>query len=336
MGQTISVIVSVYKVKDYLDHCVQTLLKQTYPDYEIILVDDGSPDACGAMCDAWAEKEERIRAYHKPNGGLSSARNFGIERAAGEFIIFPDPDDWVEPGYLQKLMSLRQDTGADLSICGHALYKEGRDIPWNSEGAPMTLNTAEALELMMRPSAYCGFAWNKLYSMKTIRDHGLRFDETLGMAQDLHFNVRYLQLCHKIAYDPEPMYHYNQESGGVTVAQSGLTPRKMSALTTYKKIAEMTRADYPRVEAIACASLCRLCLHSIRLYYKTGMKKPEMLSELRRNFLEYKGFFLSSDVYSAYEKRFSWLVGAHPWLYAKVYGMYLGYVHRNDKGWNGL
>ena len=336
MEKTISVVVSVYKVKDYLDHCIQTLLNQTFHDYEILLVDDGSPDACGAMCDAWAEKEARISAYHKPNGGLSSARNFGIEHAKGAFIIFPDPDDWVEPQYLEKLMSLRESNQADLSICGHALSKEGKDIPWNDAGSPVTLDTADALEMMMKPSAFCGFAWNKLYSMQVIRENGLRFDEELGMAQDLHFNVRYLQLCRRVAYDPQPMYHYNQDSGGVTVAQSGLTPRKMSALTTYKKIAEMTHADYPRVEAIACASLCRLCLHNIRLYYKTGMKKPEMLSALRQAFLENRRFFLASDVYSTYEKRFSWLVGVHPRLYAKVYGLYLGYVHRNDKSWNGL
>ena len=121
-------VVSVYKVKDYLDHCIQTLLNQTYQDYEILLVDDGSPDACGAMCDAWAEKEARISAYHKPNGGLSSARNFGIAHARGAFIIFPDPDDWVEPRYLEKLMSLRESTQADLSICGHSLFKEGKEL----------------------------------------------------------------------------------------------------------------------------------------------------------------------------------------------------------------
>ena len=331
LEKTITVVVSVYKVKDYLDHCVRTLLAQTYRDFEIILVDDGSPDECGALCDEWGRKEEIIRVYHKPNGGLSSARNFGIEHARGAFIIFPDPDDWVEPRYLEKLMSVREANQADLSICGHYLFRNGQDYAWNESAGPMTLNTTDALEMMMRPSAFCGFAWNKLYSMKVINDHALRFDEELGMAQDLHFNVRYMQLCRRVAYDPEPLYHYNQDSGGVTVVANGLTPRKMSGLLTYKKIARMTSGSYPNVEATAYASLCRLCLQYIKFYCRNGMKDRAILTALQKDFLQYKRFFWSSSVYSTYEKRFSWLVAVHPKLYVKVYDLYSRYVHRKEK-----
>lgn len=327
MEKIISVVVSVYKMKDCLDRCVRTLLEQTYRNYEIILVDDGSPDECGAMCDTWAKKETRIRAYHKSNGGLSSARNFGMTHAHGDFIIFPDPDDWVEPQYLEKLMSIREASHADLSICGHYNFKGGKDYVWNSSAVPMILNTTDALEMMMRPSAFCGFAWNKLYSMKVINDHALRFDEELGMAQDLHFNVRYLQLCHRIAYDPVPLYHYNHDSNGVTVVKNALTPRQMSGLLTYKKIAEMTHAAYPIVEATAYASLCRLCLQYIKAYCRNDMKDQVMLSTLQKTFLEYKRFFWSSSAYGAYEKRFSWLVAVHPKLYAKVFHLYSQYVH---------
>ncbi|MBR3741626.1 MAG: glycosyltransferase family 2 protein [Clostridia bacterium] len=331
MEETISVVVSVYKVKDYLDHCVRTLLEQTYRNYEILLVDDGSPDECGAMCDAWAKKETRIRAYHKPNGGLSSARNFGITHAKGAFIIFPDPDDWVEPQYLEKLMSIREANHADLSICGNYNFKSGKEYIWNSAAVPMILNTAEALEMMMRPSAFRGFAWNKLYSMKVINDHALRFDEELGMAQDLHFNVRYLQLCRRIAYDPVPLYHYNRDSSGVTVVKNTLTPRQMSGLQTYKKIAEMTHAVYPAVEETAYASLCRLCLQYIKAYCGNGMKDRAILSVLQKDFLRYKRYFRSSSAYGTYEKRFSWLVAVHPKLYEKVYNQYSQYIHRKEK-----
>ena len=324
----ISVVVSVYKVKDYLDHCVQTLLEQTYRDYEIILVDDGSPDECGARCDAWAKKETRIRAYHKSNGGLSSARNFGMAHAHGDFIIFPDPDDWVEPQYLEKLMSVRETSHADLSICGHYNFKGGRDRLWNSYAVPMILNTADALEMMMLPSAFCGFAWNKLYSMKVINDHALQFDEELGMAQDLHFNVRYLQLCRRIAYDPAPLYHYNHDSNGVTIVKKALTPRQISGLLTYKKIAEMTHAVYPIVEKTAYASMCRLCLQYIRAYYGNSMNDPAIISALQEDFLRYKRFFWSSSAYSAYDKRFSWLVAVNPKLYCKVFNLYSQTVHR--------
>ena len=115
----ITVVVSIYKVEKYLNKCLESLLNQTYKDFEIILVDDGSPDKCPVMCDEWGNRDPRIRVFHKENGGLSSARNCGIEHAKGEFIIFPDPDDWVELDYLERILALREEYDADLSICGH-------------------------------------------------------------------------------------------------------------------------------------------------------------------------------------------------------------------------
>ena len=96
----ISVVVSIYNVEKYLNKSVKSILTQTYKDFELLLIDDGSPDNCPTICDEWASKDERIKVFHKQNGGLSSARNCGIEHAKGDFIIFPDPDDWVEPDYL--------------------------------------------------------------------------------------------------------------------------------------------------------------------------------------------------------------------------------------------
>ena len=116
----ISVVVSVYNMEKYLDRCINSLLKQTYKAYEIILVDDGSTDTSPSLCDEWGKKETSIRVFHKPNGGLSSARNYGIDHALGDLIIFPDPDDWVDTGYLQKLISIK-------SIPQRAGCEQGRD-----------------------------------------------------------------------------------------------------------------------------------------------------------------------------------------------------------------
>lgn len=112
MTPKISVIVPVYKVEAYLPRCVESLLSQTYKDFEIILVDDGSPDTCPAMCDAYAKKYSNIHALHKENGGLSDARNAGVTIAKGEYVTFVDSDDYVHPAYLEMLMQgIRQ--GAD-------------------------------------------------------------------------------------------------------------------------------------------------------------------------------------------------------------------------------
>ena len=222
----ITVVVSIYKVEKYLNKCIESLLNQTYKDFEIILVDDGSPDKCPKMCDDWETRDSRIRVFHKENGGVSSARNCGIENAKGEFIIFPDPDDWVEPDYLERILALREEFNADLSICGHYI---GKNIN-NKKAALSVLTTEEALEQLMMPRLFCGYVWNKLYSMKIINNNNLRFDTELGMVQDLHFNVRYFQFCEKIVYDPKPLYHYVIDRGGVTSRYTTLTPRKISGL----------------------------------------------------------------------------------------------------------
>ena len=211
----ITVVVSVYNTGKYLPKALDALLGQTEQNFEILLVDDGSTDGSGAACDQQAERSPKIQVFHKSNGGLSSARNLGIEHARGESIIFPDPDDWVEPNYLEHLLAIRDKYGADLSICGHYLTWNGTDSLWNPSATETTLDTGKAVALLMKTNSFCGYAWNKLYRMDVIREHGLRFDEELGMAQDLHFAFRYFQFCQTFAYDPAPLYHYSRDNGGV-------------------------------------------------------------------------------------------------------------------------
>ena len=111
----ISVVVPVYKVEIYLDKCIQSVLNQTFRDFELILVDDGSPDRCGEICDQWAEKDHRIRVIHKSNGGLSDARNAGISQAKGEWLSFVDSDDWIAEDMLETLYRLAIDHDAEIS-----------------------------------------------------------------------------------------------------------------------------------------------------------------------------------------------------------------------------
>ena len=112
----ISVIVPVYKVEQYLDRCISSILQQTFEKFEVILVDDGSPDRCPLMCDEWAKRDERVKVIHKKNGGLSSARNAGIDIAKGRYINFVDSDDWMEKDALSYLYELRNRFDADFSM----------------------------------------------------------------------------------------------------------------------------------------------------------------------------------------------------------------------------
>ena len=312
----ITVVLSVYNTGEYLQKAMDAMLSQTYKDYEVIIVDDGSTDGSSEICDAQGEGRDNVSVYHKLNGGLSSARNFGIEHAKGDFIIFPDPDDWVDECYLEGLLSIREKHNADLSICGHYFFEQGVDHLWNEGAKEEVFDTKEALEHLMMPKSFCGYAWNKLYSMDVIRENGLRFDTELGMAQDLHFAFRYISLCERVAYDPTmPLYHYNRDTVGVTTYDSPLTPRKISGLKTYLKIAELARPKYPEIEAEAYGILSDTALQYIYLYYYFKMDEPETLKLIRDYQYRYMTYFLSSPSYSNQRKLLGRVAGASPRLY---------------------
>ena len=117
MNEIVSIIIPIYKVELYLERCIQSVLMQTYHNLEIILVDDGSPDLCGEICEDFAQKDSRVRVYHKQNGGLSDARNYGVEQAHGTYITFIDADDYVAPDYVEYLVGLLVKFDADISCC---------------------------------------------------------------------------------------------------------------------------------------------------------------------------------------------------------------------------
>ena len=307
----ISVIVSIYNMDRYLNKCIESLINQSYKDYEILLVDDGSTDNSGKTCDDWETKEEKIRTIHKQNGGISSARNCGIRHAYGEWIIFPDPDDWVEPDYLKKLLDIQKQNDADLSICGHFFS----DKIWNENAKPEIMNTEKAMEYLMYPNSFSGYAWNKLYSLDIIKKNNLSFDEELETIQDLHFNVQYFQFCNKIAYDPEPLYHYVIHDSSVSSVNSPQITKKVKGVVTYERIAELLHDKYPICEEMAYASLCVLCLKNIIIYYRFSINNKKILLLLKNSFEKYKEFFYRCKVYTKKGKKFSNLVGFSPRLY---------------------
>lgn len=160
----ISVIVPVYNVEKYLDACIQSILSQSFSDFELILVDDESPDQCPALCDAWALKDSRIRVIHKKNGGLSDARNAGFEISIGEWITFIDSDDAIRPDFLSYLYQLAQTNRAEISVCSAISCPEDDSVPEekNSNISEKTYATDEALSALflyeINPNA-----WAKLY-----------------------------------------------------------------------------------------------------------------------------------------------------------------------------
>lgn len=173
MNTLISVIVPVYRVEAYLDRCVESIRQQTYPDFEIILVDDGSPDNCPAMCERLAAEDPRVRVIHKTNGGLSDARNAGIEVARGEYLCFVDSDDAIAPTMLEHLWTAVQKSGAKLAISSIRVQTEDGTRIHSAEESPIRNGCFEAQQLLpklYRPLGwYYIVAWNKLYHRSLFR-----------------------------------------------------------------------------------------------------------------------------------------------------------------------
>lgn len=315
VNDLITIVVPVYNMGHLLPKAIDCLLAQTYQNFEILIINDGSKDDSATVCDTCAEKDERIRVIHKENGGLSSARNCGIENAKGRYIIFPDPDDWVEQGYLQQLVDLRAEYQADLEIGGHFVDYERQSIPHNASAKKSLLKRDDAINLVMRSDGFCGFAWNKLYHMDIILKNALRFDTELGMAQDLHFAFRYLSFCETVAYNPAPTYHYFQHIGGVTNVNSPLTARKISGLKTYEKIAEIAGEDYPQARSAALSTIFNMSMHFLYIYYATKMCDESLIARLKENLKAYKAYFFKSEAYSFSHKILGRVALVSPKLY---------------------
>lgn len=204
----ISVIVPVYKVEPYLARCVNSILNQTFHDLEIILVDDGSPDGCGALCDAYARQDSRVQVIHKPNGGLSSARNAGIERAKSAYLAFVDSDDWLDLDMLEQLHTLCEQRGADIAECSYrSIYQDGIREETLCTGRIIEAGPVEAIDGILDWKHFKSVAWNKLYRREVIG--AIRYPE--GMLHEDEFTTyRYFYAAKKLVYLDVSKYNYDR------------------------------------------------------------------------------------------------------------------------------
>ncbi len=232
-----SVVIPVYQAKRDLERCVLSWLVQTEKDLELILVDDGSTDGSSELCDKLAGSDTRIRVIHQSNSGVSAARNAGIRAARGEFLLFTDSDDYVEPDYLEKMGGLQRECGSDLVLCGfHHLY-EGADIlkvPGQTRSCGIDEFSRDFLELYER--SYLNMPWNKLFR----RDWAGEFDTSLSLGEDLLFNLEYLRKCRRIAVLGEPLCYYIQEEQKITLSSK----RRGNRTELARRICEETERFY--------------------------------------------------------------------------------------------
>lgn len=203
----ISIIVPVYKAEQYIHRCIDSILAQSHADFELLLVDDGSPDDCGAICDEYAAKDTRIRVFHKENGGVSSARNFGVDNAKGEWIAFIDADDYVHPDFLASLYAQHD---ADFIVGSFQIV--GSDEIWdvllNDHLYDKSSLKENVFTLLMKINFQT--PWGKLFNFELLRTHHLRFDEKMIANEDFLFVMNYLLHIESLRTCASPYYFYER------------------------------------------------------------------------------------------------------------------------------
>lgn len=246
----ISVIIPVYNVEKYLSKCLESIVQQTFSNLEIILVDDGSPDRCPTICDTWAKRDPRIRVIHKENGGLSDARNAGMNAANGELIGFIDSDDWVERDFFQSLYDAMSKHHADIAECA-TFYdaEDGTLLHIREEATGSFLDYKEALRRLILEDGVYQTVWNKLYRREILTG----IDFAVGKCnEDDFWTYRVFDRGNGIATVKRPLYHYLQRSTSITgVGYSvkrldGLEARfeRMQYLQKYDELKKIVRQQF--------------------------------------------------------------------------------------------
>ncbi len=275
----ISIIVPVYRAEKYLDNCIKSLLAQTYTDLEIILVDDGSPDGSGAICDAYAAKDSRIKVIHQQNGGLSAARNAGLAVASGEYIGFVDSDDTVEPDMFELL--LHAVDGHQLAMCGARRVEEGKTLPPTASDAAVTVLDNAGLweEIFGRLN---NAAWNKLYRADLIKDSN--FPQGLIHGEDLLFHLTYLPSVQSGVVLEAVKYNYYIHQGSITKAAS-FSPKAFDEVTVKDRARELVKQHFPGLNQTALLYSFTARMNVCRKIYRYGRQ-----NEYRQTLNEYSAF----------------------------------------------
>lgn len=256
MMELISVIVPIYKVENYLDRCVQSIVDQTYRNLEIILVDDGSPDNCGAMCDVWASKDGRIKVIHKENGGAGLARNVALDIAQGEYISLIDSDDYIEPHMYEHLLSLMTD-GVDIAECG--LLETELDDAALDDGSSFeskVYTVEEAMKLHIADTLFRQTPPNKLYRRSTIGNTRFPVGNRID---DEFWTYRVIANARKLVWTSCKMYAYRQQPESVMHLSFSL-PRLQAVDAKCQRL-ELLKERFPNLVSHARINLWYTCLY---------------------------------------------------------------------------
>lgn len=286
----VSIIIPIYNVENYLEQCIISVVHQTYKNLEIILVNDGSSDNSGKICDDFALMDKRIKVIHKMNGGLSSARNAGIDIAKGEYLGFVDSDDTIEPFMYEKLMTAIKRDGTDLAVCAiNYVFENGKKLTKTNLGKDTIFDFYDAIIEMNSHRIFDMGAWSKLYHKKLFSN--LRFP--LGkLSEDYYIMYKIFDCAQKVSYVSTPCYNYLQRQNSITRNVKINHEHEYAAKTQM----EYLSSKYPELNTLGHTAYASAALTVYDSYIKNGVKCTKAnLRHFKKIVEENKEYINSSD-----------------------------------------
>ncbi len=280
---SISVIIPIFKAEIFLGKCIESVLSQDYKDFQLILVDDGSPDKCGQICEYYAKKDNRIKTIHKENGGVSDARNAGLDQASGEYLTFIDADDYVETTYLSYLLSLISQRGYQVGRANHFIDR-GNSLTTNApvKGEMMVFPRKDAVEAALYHDRVDTASWGAIY--KHALFDNVRFPKG-RIYEDTYVFCDIICQADCFVFGDQPQYHYVQHSG--SIVNQSFNIKNLEFIDSVKRLADYAAEEYPSLLPACHRRTTHSYLSVLRKMGNIGSEYYELRRNLRDNALQY-------------------------------------------------
>lgn len=279
MAQSIiSVIIPIYNVEKYLFRCINSIVNQTYRELEIILVDDGSLDNCPQMCDEWAVKDKRIKVVHKENGGLSDARNVGLDSATGEYISFIDSDDWINLNTFEKMISRMKEDKSDIVTCGVNWVKDEKIIRKDTSN-DVLLNNHLAMYELLNDRAIKQYVWNKLYKREIVQN--VPFEKG-RYHEDVFWTYKIIGKAKWISIMSDSFYNYMQRSN--SIMGESYSANRLDALDAMQLRCEYIFDNYPDLYDNALYTYIGSCHYHLQCALRTH-QSSDVINNIKYRFI---------------------------------------------------
>lgn len=331
MEKLVSIVIPAYNVGSYLDYCITSIVKQSYKNIEILIVNDGSSDNTKDICNNWEVKDSRVRVFHKKNGGVSSARNLGISKANGQYIMFVDGDDWLDINAVELLVDHIEKTRAEACFCN--CYYKNEDVIIEATKLE-TDTTYSSIDIALQHLHYrfiaspclclCRFPLvesisNPLIESLTFSNKSHpKFSEDIHTLEDWEFNLRLILSTEKIAILSTPYYHYRSVEG--SASKSPLNKRKMSCFLIPDKAKQFVENNYPNLSDHSKYIPIFLIYHMLVIYSSSGAIE-NTINDLRRISQEHLVYAWTAPIVSLRSKLYVTLASIHPYLFKFFYNL---------------